>query len=179
MNITTLCLYYLNPVPNLLLTDEVAVGDVNSEKEHGYAVQKEIWSGEEKFEYQGDITPPIADHGRVFDGASEFLVKINPQNDGVRLRRRMKQTQIQEAKVYVDGQEVTESRFYCPIHYLPGNGFYETKQLWRDVEFEIPAKYTSNKSHVKLRIENVPSDTPNSGSWSEFRYWVYSYTRVK
>jgi hypothetical protein len=176
--IETLCMYYLNPAANLLQTDEVDVGDPQSEKEHDYTVRGQTWRGASKAAYQGEETVLTTDNGRKFDGYSEFRVKINPHNDGVRLRRRMLQTQIQEAKVYVDGAEVTDSRFYSPIHYKPGNGFYDTNQLWRDVEFEIPARYTKNKSTVTLKIENAPSATPQSGSWSEYHYWVYSYTRV-
>jgi len=177
MRIESLCLYYLNPVPNLILTDEVDVGNAASEAAHAYAAEGETWSGKESHAYQGEETVLIDDDGRAFTGASRFTVKIIPPNDGVRLRRRMVMKGIQEAKVFVDGAEVTESRFYSPIHYRKGNGFFDTNQIWRDIEFEIPARYTAGKDSIALRIENVPPASPNRGNWTEFRYWVYAYSR--
>jgi hypothetical protein len=74
IHIESLCMYYLNPAASLLLTDELDVGDPRSEKEHGYTVRGEVWSGEEKLAYQGEETVLIADRGRKFDGSSEFRV---------------------------------------------------------------------------------------------------------
>lgn len=177
MHIESLCLYYRNPVPNLVLTDELDVGNSASETRHGYTVKGQTWSGVSKHAYQGEETVSIQDDGRHFNGHSEFTVKVHPENDGVRLRRRMRQTHIQEAKVYVNGEEVVESRFYSPIHYKPGNGFYDTNQLWRDLEFEIPARCTRNKNTLSVRIEHVPPSSARGGDWTEYYYWVYSYTR--
>ncbi len=120
--------------------------------------------------------PPPNQDGMI-SGHSEFTVKVHPQNNGVRLRRRMVMKGIQEARVFVDGTEVQESRFYSPINYRPKNGFHDTNQLWRDLEFEVPARHTSGKESITLRIEHVPSPMPRRSDWTEFRYWIYSYTR--
>jgi hypothetical protein len=177
MHIESLCLYYLNPVPNLMLTDEVDVGNSVSEAQHAYRVKGESWSGKARHAYQGNETVLIEDDGRAFSGHSEFAVKLPPQNNGARLRRRMVMKGIQEARVFVDGTEVKESRFYSPINYRPRNGFYDTNQLWRDLDFEIPARYTNGRESITLRIEHVPSPLPRRSDWTEFHYWVYSYTR--
>jgi hypothetical protein len=139
------------------------------------SVAGQTWQGTSKHAYQGEETVLLEDDGRRFNGHSRFTVKIHPENDGVRLRRRMEQIHIQEARICVDGSEVTESRFYSPIHYTKGNGFYDTNQLWRDLEFEIPARYYRGKRSLTLRVENVSGSTPQSGDWSEYYYWVYSY----
>jgi hypothetical protein len=42
---------------------------------------------------------------------------------------------------------------------------------WVDSDFEIPAKYTSGKSRITLRIENANGP---ERLWNEFHYWVFS-----
>jgi len=86
----------------------------------------------------------------------------------VRLRRRSdKANDRQEARVFVDGQLVTERPWYtvdCERAYR--------NIRWFDSDFEVPAKYTKGKSKISVRIEFVGSET---GRWDEYHYWVYSY----
>ena len=50
------------------------------------------------------LTNQSKDHGRWTDIASSFRVKINPANDGVRLRKRINQLVYhQETEVIIDG----------------------------------------------------------------------------
>ena len=110
-----------------------------------------------KYWYDGEFnnvlfkTPPIEDDGVSFTGSSEFTVKIDPANRGVRVRRRLdKDTNRQKANVYVDGRQVMERPWYTVDH----DKTYRDIR-WVDSDFEIPAKYTDGKSSITLKIENA------------------------
>ncbi len=177
----SVCLFYFRPDPVLVLTDSLDVGNATSESAHTYSATSAATTSK-TYEYQGDFDAwgtnnqdkLVTDNGRIVSGTSQFTVTILPDNDGVRLMRRMDQSTIQLARVFVDNVEVTESRYYTPINYRSGEGFYDTDQLFRDVEFEIPAAYTAGKSSIVVRMENLRPPA-NGGDWTEFYYWVYSY----
>ncbi len=174
--LSSLCFYYWRPEKEMLLTDSLDIGDQTSETAHKYRVVGQTWSGVSKYSYEAErYLEVITDSGRRFDGFSEFTVRLDPSNTGVQLRRRAEQNGIQEAKVYVDGKEVTESRFYSPVHRPSTNMFYQSGQLWRDFEFEIPRSYTQGKSTIQIRIVNTDSALPGHSNWSEYYYWVYSH----
>lgn len=174
--ISSLCFYYWRPKQEMVLTDSLNIGDQASETVHHYKIEGQTWSGISKHSYEAErYLEEISDDGKRFSGYSEFTVRIDPSNAGVQLRRRAEQIGIQEAKVYVDGKEVTESRFYSPVHRQTTNMFYKSGQLWRDFEFEIPQSYTKGKSVIRVRIVNSDSTVPNHGDWSEYYYRVYSH----
>ncbi len=104
----------------------------------------------------------ISDDGRAFwtsTGSSQFTVKVDPANSGVRLTRRLDASiGNQRAKILVDGAEVAE---WKPIS---ANGH------WVDQVVELPASATVGKSSLKIRNEFVSSDL----DFNEFRYWVDS-----
>jgi hypothetical protein len=58
-----------------------------------------------------------------------------------------------------------------------------TNRRFRDDEFLIPARLTTNRSAIKVRIKFVPNDQllfpefpfPKESAWSELRYEVFSY----
>jgi hypothetical protein len=113
-------------------------------------------------------TPAIADDGVSTDKGSEFTVKIDRQNNGVRLRRRTdKENNQQLARVYIDGVLVRERPWYSV-------DFERTFRniRWLDTDFEVPAAYTRGKGKIRVRIELQTSKT---GCWDESHYWVYSY----
>ena len=166
--------FYGREAPVLALTDELDVGKHNSELQHAYRVTGLRKNTKGRFWYDGELnnvlfkTSPIEDDGASFDGSSEFTVKIDPANHGVRLRRRTdKQNNRQTANVYVDGTLVTERPWYTVDYEKTYRGI-----RWLDTDFEIPAKYTAGKTLITVKIEYVAA---KDHEWDEYRYWIYSY----
>lgn len=92
---------------------------------------------------------------------SEFVVKIPKKNDGLVLKRTSMQDKGQmSAKVYADGEAVTERNWIFP----DSNTIYSLL----DDSFLIPSKYTEGKEQIKLRIE------PENGNWSECEYRIFA-----
>ncbi len=161
---------------NLKLTDEFDVGKTESEKEHGYRITGEKWSGTTAGSYdrmeQSPRAPTVTDDGRAFSGSSEFTVKIDPGNQGVKIRRRVNRNRsnVQRTNVYVDGQLIPDAPWYvCDLPVNPAVAF-------RDSDYEIPAAYTRGKDHVTIRLEHVAGRKDNSSN--EYYYWVYCYGRT-
>jgi hypothetical protein len=165
-----LVLYYSVDAPGMTLTDTLDIGDAESERRHGYRATDPVWKGELESAYEGDGDQlVIRDTGCAFNGQSTFTVRINPENAGVRLRRRCDQSQPrQRARVLVDGTQVLERTWYVADH----NPHYR----WLDNEFDIPPAYTLGKSTLHVTIERVArhDDGATSPPWSEFRYDVFS-----
>jgi hypothetical protein len=160
--------YYGLDQPALRLTDAVDVGDERSEYGHDYHVSGQTWTGPLESFYEGDEDEtPLRDKvGRAFTGASDFRVRIEPQNEGVRLRLRCDQSQgRQRAKVSVDGKQVTERTWYIADR--------NPLKKWLDSDFEISAAYTKGKDLIRIRIENA--GPPAGPDWNEFRYLVFSH----
>jgi len=190
--------YYWNPEPVLLLTDHLDVGDVDSEKEHAYKVVGDsVRLQSDTASYEGNYTEPIEDSGRWTEGESTFRVRIDPDNDGVRLRKRINHLVYhQSVDVFVDGkpvgvwfeqgsqyhlfQEKKESRDYQPAGYRPDWNVIDKR--FRDTEFEIPASLTAGKSELTLRMKTRGSlaalDPTDAGLTNEYQYWVYCYRKA-
>ena len=152
------------------------IGNVASQREHDYSLS----SGDgviQRNEYsaQGAETRKITDTGRtVSSGISSFTVATDSENRGVRRRRRMVMDGIREARLFVDGDEVDGLRFHTPVNYREGDGFCDSEQMWRNVEFEIPARDTHGKDSARIRIEPVSGDSTRTGVWNEYHYWMHS-----
>jgi hypothetical protein len=93
----TVTYWYGAPSPSLRQTDELQIGDRDSETAHAYqspdaSARYEIRS---RYEWGVDhlrgkeVYPAHTDHGRSTRGASEFTVKLEPKNFGVLLRRKL------------------------------------------------------------------------------------------
>jgi Protein of unknown function (DUF2961) len=166
--------YYKAPMDgNLLLTDQLDVGDPASETAHHYSVTGQTWAGTRRSSYDGYERDyeydACQDDGRAFNGSSEFTVAISPANDGVELRRRLYRTGngLQRAAVYVDGVRVNERPWdVCTYSCAP------SYQGWYDADFEIPAAYTQGKHELHVRVENAGGD---KSEINEFYYWVYCF----
>src|SRR5262249_51182278 len=110
-----------------------------------------------------------ADDGRFFDGSSAFTVKIDPDNEGVKLRRRANRnvSNVQKANVYVDGILIPDTPWYlCDLPAPADTAFVDT-------DFEIPVVYTRGKDHITVRVAHVAAQEVDSNN--EYYYWVYSY----
>ena len=183
--------FYQREEPLLVLTDELDVGSEDSERQHQYRNSSDLlsWSGSRVLPYEGshqlDIpgdSPQhrihtVKDDGRAWDRSCAFEVKIDPDNAGVKLRRRSaydfgafsKQvgekrkarfTARQRVAVSVDGVEVGEWHI-SPRH---------ARDTWLDTDFEIPKHATQGKERVTIALTNK-LETP----WDEYAYWIYSY----
>jgi len=157
----------------LLLTDQVDVGDAASESGHHYSITGQTWSGTRRSGYDGYERDyeydNCLDDGRAFKGNSEFTVAISPDNDGVKLRRRLYRSDNgrQRAWVYVNGVRVNERPWdICTYSCAPNY------QGWFDDDFEIPAAYTRGKRQLQLWVENAGDD---KSEINEFYYWVFSF----
>jgi hypothetical protein len=161
--------------PRLTQTDELDVGNPQSESSHGYQAQGDVQRTQGDWWYDGEYNnilcqvPPIADDGVSFTNRSTFTVAISPENQGVRLRRRCdKENNRQEARVFIDGQLVTERPWYSVDYEKTYRNI-----RWFDSDFEVPVRYTTGKGKLTIRVEFVSSET---GRWDEYHYWVYSYS---
>jgi hypothetical protein len=161
--------------PQLIQTDELDVGNLQSEGMHGYKAEGDVVRTNGAWWYDGEFnnvlfkTPAIVDDGVSFTDSSSFTVGISADNLGVRLRRRCdKANNRQEARVFIDGQLVTERPWYTVDYEKTYRNI-----RWFDSDFEVPERYTGGKSKINVRIEFVSSET---GRWDEYHYWVYSYS---
>lgn len=166
--------WYGGSQPRLIQTDEVDVGNSDSEGAHAYQAEGDVRRTNGVWWYDGEFnnvlfkTPAIADDGVCFTNSSSFTVAISTDNHGVRLRRRCdKANNRQKARVFIDGQLVTVRPWYHVDFEKTYRGI-----RWYDSDFEVPAKYTEGKAKITIRIEFVSSQT---GHWDEYHYWVYSY----
>jgi hypothetical protein len=173
-NEESVAFFYGRESPGLTLTDELDVGKHASESAHAYQVVGTRKDKTGMYWYDGEFnnvlfkTPPIEDDGVSLTGYSQFTVKIDPANRGVRIRRRTdKENNRQRANVYVDDQLVSERPWYSVDYEKTYRDI-----RWLDTDFEIPSRYTEGKNSIKLKIEYVSG---KNQEWDEYYYWIYSY----
>ncbi|MEP6749540.1 MAG: DUF2961 domain-containing protein [Bacteroidota bacterium] len=157
--------YYGKDKPSLVATDSLDVMNQVSEKKHGYQIEGEVWAGEKTGSYPGKriSTDTVTDDGRSVEKYSAFTVKTNPANKGVRLRIRTDHVNQQGVRVFVNGRLVTERPWV-----ILKNNF---DALWIDADFEIPIRYTKEKSKLNIRLEKLNG----YNNWTAYRYTAYSY----
>jgi hypothetical protein len=131
----TVTYWYGSPAASLVKTDELSVGDVASEKSHGYRSPEASapYDLTSRYEWGVDmlkgreVFPAETDHGRTTTGTSEFTLKVRPDNFGVLLRRKLDYSYTnQRAEVFVadnsDGRAVTEADWKpAGVWYLAGS----------------------------------------------------------
>jgi hypothetical protein len=157
--------WYGKPTPAMTLTDTLEVGELESEAAHDYqAPDSSPWQLTSAMEGELDHEP-ITAKGRTLSAASEFTVRIQPENHGVLLRRRSDQAHARQlAAVHVDGRKVVERNWL----YADSNGNFR----WVEDQFLIPAHYTSGKKSLRIRIEPIAVDS--KPVWNESRYVAFS-----
>lgn len=163
--------YYKSPFADTLkLTDEMDVGNLQSESTHHYKVRGEVWNRTLQTCYDGYSKAidyyKLEDDGRAFSKSSSFTVNIAPDNGGVRLRRRIyrKDNGVQTAWVYVNGKKLAKPWHIVTNASAPEKQIYVINkrtvikssdlenQGWFDSDYEIPVKYTKGKSSIRLNI---------------------------
>ena len=221
--------WYGLPKPSLIKTDELDVGNRASEQSHAYYspdaskvetissryewgidVYPKVTWGVNKKEIPGyanlegkEIYPEEVMDGRYTRGNSEFTVKIEPDNQGVLLRRTLDYSfPNQTAEVFVSDEAGAKKHQWkrVGIWYLAGantclysnpRGELDSRFLksqtsnrqLRDDEFMIPARLTNGKNKLRVKVHFIPNNQevfpgtpfPNQSAWSELAYQVYSY----
>jgi hypothetical protein len=200
--------YYHNPKKFIALTDSLDVGKTDAETAHHYQITgspDKTRTQTDTGRYENDIETPVTDDGRWTDKETSFTVAISPDNDGVRLRKRINQTSYhQEVDVYVDdalagtwfeqGSNYVDNYDKKDYHDLIVKKYSDLgvevptwkngkmPALFRDVIFDIPAALTQGKNLLNLRFVTkgslavAPADV---GLTNEYYYWIYSYVKAQ
>ena len=151
------------------------------------------------------VYPPHTDRGRKTKTGSEFTLRIDPQNLGVMLRRKLDYAfPNQRAEVFVSGPGKADWK-PAGIWYLAGSNtcvysnppkgdelgatrhvVQTSNRRFRDDEFLIPRDLTSGRSAIRVRVKFTPVETPlypgyplAELAWSEMRYTAYSFVMPK
>jgi len=185
----TLTYWYGRNLPSLVKTDELKIGNVESEKAHEYssAEASEPYEITSRYEWGVDtlngkeIFPAHTDFGRKTIGRSEFNVKLTPKNFGVLLRRKLDyQFPNQRAEVFVakirNGKPAGEFK-RAGIWYLAGSStciysnpkgeldpaqpvVQSSNRRFRDDEFLIARNLTEGSGEIRVRVQFTPVNIP-------------------
>jgi len=162
----SLAFCYLNKQEMIRQTDFIDVGNAASEKAHAYRAtnQGDIRSLE-AFPEGEYFETLVRDDGRYHQkGAITFKVAIDPENQGVRLRRRIDQSiPCQKAQVYVDGK-------YAGCWYY---GYQNEYLRWFDLDFAIHPDLTRGKNVLEVKLVLEPGEGVDT--FTDFWYGVYCY----
>jgi hypothetical protein len=194
--------------PCLVLTDALHVGDTNDERAHGYVspTASDVESITSRYEVGVDhvgtteVVPATTDSGRHMTGTSEFRVRLDPNNVGALLRRKLDYSYPdQRADVFVADDRDGAPFVPAGTWYLAGSNtcvyswplketdlaspMVETSnRRFRDDEFLVPSRLTEGRRSVRVRVvfrplnlPVLPGGTPVPQAWSELRYSAYSW----
>ncbi len=167
-NYRSLAYCYLRKRPALRQTDFIDVGSHVSETAHSYSATHSEPTGLLAASPEGAYFETMLDERgrRHAEGEITFTVAIDPENEGVRLRRRLDQASPrQAADVYVDGEYA--GRWY--------HGYHNEHLRWFDADFDIPSKHTRGKDSLAVRL--VIDATDRRGAFTDFNYRVYCFER--
>ncbi len=165
-NYRSLSFCYIRRTPSLEKTDFLNVGNPASEKSHVYQ------STQRSFVVRLDAHPEgenfeimQAGTGRCHSGGNiTFRVAVNPDNEGVRLRRRIDQANLgQQARVFVDGQ-------YAGTWY---HGYLNPHLRWYDSDFDIHPDFTQGKNELGIKL--ILLKDKDSGDFTDFSYTVFCF----
>lgn len=181
--------WYGKHAATLVKTDELKIGDRDSEVAHRYDSPRasEPYEIVSRYEWGVDtlngkeIYPAESDTGRKTTGTSEFNLKLAPGNYGVLLRRKLDyQFPNQRAEVLVatvKKGKVTGGFRNAGIWYLAGSStcvysnpkdelgaaqhiVQTSNRRFRDDEFLVPLKLTRGREEIRVRIKCTPVQRP-------------------
>lgn len=158
----TVAWYYHRDADACAISDELDVGDAQSEADHDYGGKGETFSGSRSYTFEGDDDATVVDEdGRAHTDPIHFTLKVGAARGGVILRRMFDQgVTSPPAEVRVDGKPVG-------TWYAAGtNGTHR----WREDDFYIPAGFTGGKGAITVEIRPMVS----GNDWNEFRYTALS-----
>lgn len=154
---------YINPQTRINKTDYIDVGNAVSESAHSYKSSKSKTTGLEIISPEGDyFESSLKARGRTHNGGTiSFKVAVDPENNGVRLRRLLDQKlPRQKAEVFIDGQS-------AGIWYWG----YENEFLRAyEQDFDIHPDLTRGKKALRVKLVV-------DGNFSDNNYTVFSFLK--
>jgi hypothetical protein len=207
----TVTYWYGVPSPSLIETDRLQVGDAASETEHEYRAPEASapYTITSRYEWGADtvrgkeIYPATTDTGRTSRGTSAFRLRLQPDNLGVLLRRKLDYAYPnQRAEIWVSDRKDAEGKL-AGIWYLAGSnspvysdpkgelgatehGTDISNRRFRDDEFLIPRELTRGRTAIWVRVKFTPVNRPllpghplDPQAWSEMRYTAYCFVEPK
>ena len=207
----TVTYWYGTPSPTLVKTDELQIGDAASERTHEYKSPQssEPYKITSRYEWGVDrigrkeIYPAHSDTARKTTGSSEFTLKLDPNNLGVLLRRKLDYAYAnQRAEVFVADPGATgDAAAWKPagIWYTAGSNtcvysdppgelgatqhnVQTSNRRFRDDEFLIGREHTRGRDAIRVRVKFTPVTIRlfpgwplSESAWTELRYTAYSY----
>jgi len=165
--------YYGKENEILVKTDSIDLQSKTSCKKHQYSLSGKTESDILSSYYEGTYDKTLVT-GKVIrfqeEGTSQFNVQIDPQNNGVRIRRRSDQAKDRQcAEVHIDGVQIETSNWYVADH--------NPYKRWLDDEFEIPSALTKGKKTLNICIK--PKKINGEVSWNESRFDIFVYKEDK
>jgi len=203
----TVTYWYGRRGASLVKTDELKIGDAASEAAHHYTSPRasapyEITS---RYEWGPDSAgktefyPAQLDRGRKTTGTSEFTLKLDPQNIGVMLRRKLDYAlPHQRALVFIADEKGADWK-PAGTWYLAGSNtcvysnpkgelgatqhiVQTSNRRFRDDEFLVPRDLTAGRRAIRVRVQFTPVRIPlfpgrplDEQAWSEIRYDAYCF----
>lgn len=157
-NYSTTAFWYGQDAATGRRTDTLTLGDVASEKAHGYTSADPVTSLASTFE---GTNAALTANLRPTTAPVSFELAIDPANKGVVLRRTGDQnTAYQHARVSVDGHALPD--WLQPL----GN----TTHRWLDDGYQLPPSVTAGRHTITVTL------TPDGPSWSAASYQAWSVT---
>jgi hypothetical protein len=110
--------------------------------------------------FEGESTTPLTATVHAYTGAVRFTLAIDPDNDGVELRRLFDHAEAPARNaIEVDGVPVTSIATWGP---------YDTSRAWTERDVFIPAQLTRGKSKITVRW--VPQEKQSNAA--RFEAWT-------
>ncbi|MHC4443034.1 MAG: glycoside hydrolase family 172 protein [Planctomycetota bacterium] len=164
-NYASVAYYYYKDEAGMTLSDSIDIGKQESEQEHQYQTtgSKEIIEDSSLFEAaeNGRASVPVTENGRCGQLNESFVIRIDPDNQGILLRRLFSQSVGRHhAKVQVDGR-------FAGTYHMPEN--YRINR-WAEMDLILPPILTAGKDKITIQINCT------LGTWNSYGYWVYSLT---
>ncbi len=207
----TIAYWYGLPSATLVKTDQLQIGDVSDERAHGYRSPEasEPYTLASRYEWGVDtlngkeIYPAETDKGRTTTGTSEFKLRLDADNLGVLLRRKLDYSfPDQRAEVFIADNPKANWKL-AGTWYLAGSNtcvysnpkeelgatqhiVQTSNRRFRDDEFLISRELTQGKKAIWVRIKFTPVNRPlfpgypvGTQAWSEMKYTAYSFVMPK
>lgn len=201
----TVAYWYGTPAASLVKTDELKIGDAESERSHKYVspAASAPYSITSRYEEGVDtlhgktIYPEETDIGRTTKTTSEFTLKTDPLNYGVLLRRKLDYAYPdQRAEIWIRSAKDWE---LAGLWYLAGSNtcvysnprgeldpaqhaVKTSNRRFRDDEFLVPLRLTQGRKTLQVRVKYTPVNRPlfpgapaPESAWTELKYTAYSF----